>query len=90
MTKAFFFGAIVMPILMMGMFIFIIPLLDSEDEPLHGTIIVIAPEDVVLELQTQISDETSPLDKLTEQLPDAITQDPIAQALLPNLSLIHI
>ena len=84
MTKAFFFGAIVMPILMMGMFIFIIPLLDSEDEPLHGTVIVIAPEDVVLELQTQISDETSPLDKLTEQLPDAITQDPIAQALLPN------
>ena len=62
MTKAFFFGAIVMPILMMGMFIFIIPLLDSEDTPLQGTVIVIAPEDIVLELQAQISEETSPSD----------------------------
>ena len=84
MTKAFFFGAIVMPILMMGMFIFIIPLLDSEDTPLQGTVIVIAPEDVVLELQAQISEETSPLDELVGQLPDVITQDPIAHALLPD------
>ena len=84
MTKAFFFGAIVMPILMMGMFIFIIPLLDSEDTPLQGTVIVIAPKDVVLELQAQISEETSPLDELVGQLPDVITQDPIAHALLPD------
>ena len=85
MTKAFFFGAIVMPILMMGMFIFIIPLLDSEDKPLQGTVIVIAPEDVVVELQTQISDDTSPLEMLTNQLPDVIPHDSIAHALLPDV-----
>ena len=84
MTKAFVFGAIVMPILMMGMFIFIIPLLDSEDTPLLGTGIVIAPEDVVLELQAQISEETSPLDELVGQLPDVIARDPIAHAILPD------
>jgi len=90
MTKAFFFGAIVMPILMMGMFIFIIPLLDSEDTPLQGTVIVIAPKDVVLELQAQISEETSPLDELVGQLPDVITQDPIAHALLQDKTANHI
>lgn len=84
MTKAFFFGAIVMPILMMGMFIFIIPLLDSEDTPLQGTVIVLAPDDVVLELQAQISERTSPLKELVEQIPDVIAQDSITHAMLPD------
>jgi len=84
MTKAFFFGAIIMPILMMGLFIFAIPLLESEDTPLQGTVIVIAPEDVVLELQAQISVVSSPLDEIIQQLPDVIAHDSLAGALLPK------
>lgn len=90
MTKAFFFGAIVMPILMMGLFIFAIPLLESEDTPLQGTVIVIAPEDVVLELQAQISVVSSPLDEILEQLPDAIAHDSLAGALIPKKTTTNI
>lgn len=84
MTKAFLFGAVVMPLLMMGLFIFIIPLLASEEEPLSGKVVVLAPEDVVAELQTQISDTSSPISEALEQIPSAIGNDPLVGALLPQ------
>lgn len=84
MTKAFLFGAIIMPILMMGLFIFVIPLLESSDTPLQGTVIVVAPDDVLAELQVKISEDDSPLQKVLNQLPDSITQNPIAGAMLPE------
>ena len=59
MTKAFVFGAIIMPILMMGLFIVVIPLLESTEEPLQGTVIVVAPDDVLAELQVKVSENDS-------------------------------
>ena len=84
MTKAFLFGAVVMPLLMMGLFIFIIPLLASEEERLSRKVVVLAPEDVVAELQTQISDTSSPISEALEQIPSAIGNDPLVGALLPQ------
>jgi ABC-2 type transport system permease protein len=84
MTKAFVFGAIIMPILMMGLFIVVIPLLKSTEEPLQGTVIVVAPDDVLAELQVKVSEIDSPLQKVLEQLPDVITQNPIAGAVIPE------
>ena len=55
MTKAFLFGAVVMPILMMGLFIIVIPLMKTTEDPLKGTVIVLGPEDVVTVLQSKIS-----------------------------------
>ena len=84
MTKAFLFGAVVMPILMMGLFIIIIPLMGTTEDPLEGTVIVIAPDDVVAILQSKISEEDTALQEILEQLPEIITQDPLAGALLPK------
>ena len=82
MTKAFLFGAIVMPIFTIGLFIIVIPLLQTEDEPLDGTVAVFASDDVVTELQLLLIESKSPLQEQLEQLPEIVTQDPIAKALL--------
>jgi len=97
MTKAFVFGAIVMPILMMALFIVVMPLMASSHEsPLSGTIVISAPTDVVNELEIQITRGNTALDEILEQLPDpiqSIGNDPIATALLtkrekPNIELL--
>ena len=89
MTKAFVLGAIVMPILMMGLFIVVIPLLASSNEtPLTGTIVVVAPDDVITELEIQITKGNTALDEIIEQLPSSIqglTDDPLASALITKL-----
>ena len=73
MTKAFLFGAVVMPILMMGLFILVIPLLmESNDEPLEGTVVVVAPEDVIHSLQENIAEDSSPLREIVDTLPAQI------------------
>ena len=83
MTKAFLFGAVVMPILMMGLFILVIPLLmASNDEPLEGTVVVVAPEDVIHSLQENIAEDSSPLQEIVDTLPAQIKNDPLASALL--------
>ena len=87
MTKAFFFGAIIMPVLMMALFIVVIPLMmESNNTPMRGTIAVIAPEDVLPELVSQLSDKTSSGEEIVEQLPDVIKADPIATAMLTSNS----
>ena len=83
MTKAFLFGAVVMPILMMGLFIVVIPLLmESNDKPLEGTVVVVAPEDVFQSIQDHIAEDSSPLKEIVGTLPDQIANDPLASALL--------
>ncbi len=82
MTKAFVFGAIVMPILTIGLFIIVIPLLETEDEPLDGVVAVYAPEDVVNELQLLFTDSKSPLQEQLEKLPDFVTQDAMVHSFL--------
>ncbi len=94
MTKAFLFGALVMPILMMGLFIIVAPLLaDSNDTPLTGTIIVVAPDDVTKKIQDQITKTPDTLLKITDQLPasfqtDLITTSMIAPAAKVDLKII--
>ena len=83
MTKAFLFGAIVMPILMMGLFIVVIPLMaESNNTPLLGTVVIIAPEDVVNELQIQIAKGGTNAKEIVKQLPDIVQNDPLANAML--------
>ncbi len=83
MTKAFLFGAVVMPILMMGLFIVVIPLLmESNDDPLEGTVVVVAPEDVLQSIQDHVAEDSSPLQEIVGTLPDQIANDPLASALL--------
>jgi ABC-2 type transport system permease protein len=85
MTKAFLFGAIVMPILMMGLFIVVVPLMtDSNSTPLEGTIVVIAEDDVVEELRIHINKGNAALKEITDKLPEVIINDPLAGALLSN------
>jgi len=94
MTKAFLFGAIIMPILMMALFILVVPLMmESNNTPLQGTIVVVAPDDVATELEIQISKGGSVVDEAIEQLPEAIQNDPIANSIFgsssdTNLSII--
>ena len=71
-----------MPIFTIGLFIIVIPLLQTEDEPLDGTVAVFASDDVVTELQLLLIESKSPLQEQLEQLPEIVTQDPIAKALL--------
>jgi ABC-2 type transport system permease protein len=83
MTKAFLFGAIVMPLLLMGLFIVVVPLLtESNNTPLVGTVVVLAEDDVLEEITIQIERGNTTLTEVLEKLPDAITNDPIASALL--------
>ncbi len=84
MTKAFVFGAIVMPIFTIGLFIIVIPLLETEDEPLDGTVAVFASDDVIEELDILFVESKSPLQEQLEALPDFVTKDPIAKTLLPQ------
>jgi len=84
MTKAFLFGAVVMPILMMGLFIIVIPLMKTTEDPLKGTVIVLGPEDVVTVLQSKISEEDNSLQEIMDQLPEIIAQDPLVGALRPK------
>tara|TARA_B100000959_G_C14962539_1_gene616381 strand:+ start:193 stop:1515 length:1323 start_codon:yes stop_codon:yes gene_type:complete len=85
MTKAFLFGAIVMPILMMGLFIVVVPLMtDSNSTPLEGTIVVIAEDDVVEELRIHIDKGNAALKEITDKLPEVIINDPLASAILSN------
>ena len=83
MTKAFLFGAVIMPILMMGLFIAVIPLMmQSNDTPLVGTIVVVASDDVVEEVEKQISIGNTVMDEVVEKLPDMIKADPLASAMI--------
>ncbi len=84
MTKAFILGAIVMPVVTIGLFIMVIPLLDSEDEPLTGTIAIQAPSDVSDEIETLMNEAAHPLQEKLDELPDFVTNDPIAQNMLPQ------
>ena len=87
MTKAFLFGAIIMPILMMGLFIVVIPLMmESNNTPLQGKIAVIGSSDVIQELQEQLTIGDTQIQNIADQLPDMITNDPIANAVLNNAS----
>lgn len=85
MTKAFLFGAILMPILMMALFILVVPLMmESNNTPLQGTIAVIAPDDVLTEIKLQLEQGDSKQDDIIEQLPAPIRSDPIATAMLSS------
>ncbi|MBI68656.1 MAG: hypothetical protein CMJ38_01290, partial [Phycisphaerae bacterium] len=84
MTKAFIFGAIIMPVITIGLFITIIPLLDSEDEPLTGVIAIQAPDDVADEIEVLLQDAKHPLQEQLDNLPDIVTNDPIAKNMLPQ------
>ena len=87
MTKAFLFGAIVMPILMMALFILVVPLMmESNNTPLQGTIVVVAPDDVALELEKQIAQGGTVADEVLEQLPKALQNDSVTSTLLGSTS----
>ncbi|MDP7005354.1 MAG: ABC transporter permease [Phycisphaerales bacterium] len=83
MTKAFLFGAILMPILMMALFIVVIPLMmESNTTPLQGVITVIAPDDVLEEIKLQFDKRSSEQDNEIDQLPAQLRGDPIVNAML--------
>ena len=84
MTKAFVFGAIIMPVLTIGLFIIVIPLLESEDEPLNGTIAMLAPQDVASEFETLLKNPESPIQGQLDKLPEFVANDPIAKSILPQ------
>ena len=84
MTKAFVFGAIIMPVLTIGLFIIVIPLLESEDEPLNGTIAMLAPQDVANEFELLLEKPESPIQEQLKKLPDFVANDPIAKSILPQ------
>ena len=91
MTKAFLFGAIVMPILMMGLFIVVAPLLaDSNDTPLTGTIIVVAPDDVTKKIQEQITKTPDTLLKITDQLPTSLQTELITSSMKPPTATVDL
>lgn len=88
MTKAFLIGALVMPLLMMGLFIVVMPLmLEANTTPLTGTVAVIAADDVFLDLQDRLSSNENPNAELIETLPDIVKNDPLASAMLTNGSM---
>ncbi|HJN71733.1 MAG TPA: ABC transporter permease [Phycisphaerales bacterium] len=83
MTKAFLIGAIIMPLLMMGLFIIVMPhMMEANTTPLTGTVAIIAPVDVIEEFQSRIESNENPNAQLIDQLPDVVTQDPLASAML--------
>ena len=84
LTKAFLFGAVIMPIFMIGLFIIVVPLLDTEDEPLQGTVAIIAPDDVVTELEVLFDSGDTEIKELLEKLPDIVKNDPMAKMVLPK------
>ena len=85
MTKAFVIGAIVMPLLMMGLFIVVMPLLmEANTTPLTGTVAIIAPQDVIDDLQQRIAHDENASAELLESLPQIVTQDPLVVAMLTN------
>jgi ABC-2 type transport system permease protein len=82
MTKAFLVGAIIMPILMMGLFIIVMPLMmEANTTPLTGTVAIIAPNDVRAEFTTRIANDTRNAERI-EALPDIVLNDPLASAML--------
>ena len=84
LTKAFLFGAVIMPIFMIGLFIVVVPLLDTEDEPLQGTVAIIAPDDVVTELEVLYDSGDNAIQEQLEKLPDIVKNDPMAKMVLPQ------
>ena len=85
MTKAFVIGAIVMPLLMMGLFIVVMPLmLDANTTPLTGTVAIVAPSDVVEEFQNRLGNAADANSELIESLPDIVKNDPLASAVLAH------
>tara|TARA_B110000196_G_C21141750_1_gene664214 strand:+ start:556 stop:1890 length:1335 start_codon:yes stop_codon:yes gene_type:complete len=83
MTKAFLIGAIVMPLLMMGLFIVVMPLMmEANTTPMTGTVAIIAPNDFVTDFQERISSDENPNAELIDALPEIVTQDPLASAML--------
>jgi len=84
LTKAFLFGAVIMPILMIGLFIVVIPLLDTEDEPIQGTVAIIAPKDVVTELKVIYESGNNAVQEQLDKLPDIVKNDPMAKMILPT------
>ncbi len=79
MTKAFMFGAVLMPVLMMGIFIVVIPLMvESNQTPLTGTVAVIASADVIGELEDAFADEA---DEPPTDAPPLALADPMAQSM---------
>ena len=91
MTKAFLFGAIIMPILMMALFIVVVPLMmESNKTPLIGTIAVVAPDDVIAELEHQLGQSKGIGDEIIEQLPVLLQADPIATAMLTSGSIAEV
>ena len=90
MTKAFVFGAIIMPVLTIGLFIIVIPLLESEDEPLNGTIAMLAPQDVASEFEALLKNPKSPIQEQLKKLPEFVANDPIAKSILPQATKTNI
>lgn len=90
MTKAFVIGAIVMPLLMMGLFIVVMPLMmDVNKTPLSGTVAIVAPSDVVEEFQRRIGNADAANLELIESLPDIVKNDPLASAVLAHSNANH-
>ncbi len=85
MTKAFLIGAVIMPLLMMGLFIVVMPLMmEANTTPMTGTVAIIAPDDVVQEFQERLHSKENPNAELIEQLPDIVKQDPLASSMLTH------
>ena len=79
-----------MPILMMGLFIIVIPLMmESNTTPLQGTISVIGPEDVFDELQERLTDAKTN-EEVIEQLPFVIQSDPTITSMLEEHSIVDV
>ena len=79
MTKAFLFGAIIMPVLIMLLFIVVMPLMmESNKSALTGTLAVIAPDDVAAEIGSQFEMDMSS----GTELPPELANDPVASAVL--------
>ncbi|MGY8752886.1 MAG: ABC transporter permease [Phycisphaerales bacterium] len=84
LTKAFLFGAVIMPIFMIGLFIVVVPFLDTEDGPLQGTVAIIGPVDVVAELEVLYDSADTEIQELLEKIPDIVKIDPMAKMVLPK------
>jgi ABC-type Na+ efflux pump permease subunit len=76
LTKAFIFGAIGVPIIMLGLIALLIPLMSPKPRPLTGTVAIVAPHGGLIEAaQIEFSDGTDPqieaISEATQDIPQA-------------------
>jgi ABC-type Na+ efflux pump permease subunit len=65
-------------------------MMESNKTPLIGTIAVVAPDDVIAELEHQLGQSKSIGDEIIEQLPVLLQADPIATAMLASDSITEV